>query len=264
MQSERIDIAPGFSISRVVMGLWQVADMERSGKELDPVASASLMNDYVDAGFTTFDMADHYGSAEVIAGTFRKKFAGKSSQLMTKWVPVPGPVSRQLVRDAVQRALTRLQSDRIDLMQFHAWNYADPRWLDCLFYLAELKKEGLISHLGLTNFDTAHLRIVVHTGIPVISNQVSYSLLDQRAAGPMSKFCQEHGIHLLAFGTLAGGFLSEQWYQKAEPLTDKLATWSQMKYKRFIDAAGGWQKFQRLLSTLKSIGDHHQAGVSLG
>ena len=258
---ERIDLAPDLSVSRIVTGLWQIADMERDGKSIDVVAAASALREYLKAGLTSFDMADHYGSAELVAGALKADSANTSLQLLTKWVPTPGPVSRDAVRQAVQRALKRINSEKIDLMQFHAWNYADPRWLDCLFYLAELKKEGLISHLGLTNFDTAHLRIAVHTGIPVISNQVSYSLLDQRAAGPMSKFCQEHGIHLLAFGTLAGGFLSGQWYEKAEPLADKLATWSQMKYKRFIDAAGGWQKFQRLLSTLKSIGDHHQASI---
>ncbi len=77
-----------------------------------------------------------------------------------------------------QRSLERLQAGKIDLMQFHAWNYADPRWLDCLFWLQELKEEGLIGHLGLTNFDTAHLRIALTSGIQIITHQLCYSLLD--------------------------------------------------------------------------------------
>jgi aryl-alcohol dehydrogenase-like predicted oxidoreductase/enamine deaminase RidA (YjgF/YER057c/UK114 family) len=262
MTIERINLAPDLSVSRIVTGLWQIADMERDGKSIDTVAAANALQEYSKAGLTSFDMADHYGSAELVAGALKNTSTNTSLQFLTKWVPEPGPVSRDFVRQAVQRALKRLNSEKIDLMQFHAWNFADPRWLDCLFYLAELKKEGLVSHLGLTNFDTAHLRIVVHSGIPVISNQVSYSLLDQRAAGAMTEFCQKHNIHILAFGTLAGGFLSGKWYQKAEPSGDNLATWSQMKYKRFIDASGGWQKFQKLLSALKHIGDRHQMSIS--
>ena len=79
-------------------------------------------------------------------------------------------------------ALTRLRADTIDLLQFHAWNYADPSWLETLFDLQDLKRAGLIRHLGLTNVDAAHLHMVLATGIEVITNQVSYSLLDQRAA----------------------------------------------------------------------------------
>lgn len=262
MTTERFTLAPGLSISRVVTGLWQVADMERDGRALDPHAAAREMIAYAKAGLTTFDMADHYGSAEIIAGVFQKDYAPVPVQLLTKWVPSPGPVTRPDVREAVTRALTRLQSQRVDLMQFHAWNYADPRWLDCLFYLDELRKEGLIGHLGLTNFDTAHLRVVSATGIPVVSNQVCYSLLDQRASAAMTAFCRDNGIHLLAFGTLAGGFLSDKWLNKPEPRDEELRTWSQMKYKRFIDVAGGWKPFQQLLQVLHEIAAQHKSSIA--
>ncbi|SVB38038.1 uncharacterized protein METZ01_LOCUS190892, partial [marine metagenome] len=48
---ERIELAPDFTISRVLTGLWQIADMERDGSTLDPVASATAMGRYVEAGF---------------------------------------------------------------------------------------------------------------------------------------------------------------------------------------------------------------------
>lgn len=263
MKPEHIKLSEHLIISRVLTGLWQIADMERDGNKLDLDAAARSMAAYGDQGFTTFDMADHYGSAELIAGIYRKKYAGKHAvQLLTKWVPTPGAVTKEDVRKAVQRALDRLQADRIDLMQFHAWNYADPRWLDCLFWLHELSKEGLIQCLGLTNFDTAHLRIVKASGIPVVSNQICYSLLDQRAAGEMASYCQKNHIKILAFGTLAGGFLSERWLGKPEPGPDDLKTWSLMKYKRFIDQAGGWEKFQSLLRTLKSAADRNEVSIS--
>lgn len=258
----RCELAPGFSISRVLTGLWQIADMERDGRTVDLEAAAAAMVPYVEAGFTTFDMADHYGSAEEVAGRFLRRYgAGYNVQMLTKWVPKPGPVRREEVRAAVQRSLDRLQMDRLDLLQFHTWNYADPSWLDCLFWLQELKEEGLIRHLGLTNFDTAHLRVVLHSGIEVVSNQVSFSLLDPRARNGLIPLCLEHGIQLLAYGTVAGGFLTERWLGRPEPDWDTLETWSQMKYRRFIDAAGGWEPFQRLLRAVDEVARRH--GVSM-
>ena len=260
--SKTIQLAPGLTISRALIGLWQIADMERDGKKVDPIPAAQAMKSYVDAGFHTFDMADHYGSAEEISGVFRKTYGQDLAQHFTKWVPSPGNLSKAQVREAVQTALSRMQTERIDLMQFHAWQYAHPSWLDALFWLQELKEEGLIGHLGLTNFDSAHLNMVLHSGIEVVSNQVCYSLLDQRAAGEMTELCQRHGVKLLAFGTLAGGFLSEKWLGKPEPQLNDALTWSQMKYKRYIDTAGGWEKFQNLLRVLQPIAQGHEVSIS--
>jgi aryl-alcohol dehydrogenase-like predicted oxidoreductase/enamine deaminase RidA (YjgF/YER057c/UK114 family) len=257
------ELAPDLKISRVLTGLWQIADLERDGSTLDPVATAKFMAPYVDAGFTTFDMADHYGSAEVIAGQFRNhEVGGPLTQMLTKWVPEPGPVTFKAVREAVQRSLDRMQTERLDMLQYHAWNYCDPAWLDSLFCLQELKSEGLIGHLGLTNFDAAHLRVALASGIEILTNQVSFSLIDQRAAADMTVVCQKYGVHLLAFGTVAGGFLSEKWLGKAEPSAEQLATWSHMKYKRFIDVAGGWEKFQALLTVLDAVARKHAVTIS--
>ena len=260
--SKYTELAPGLTICRALTGLWQIADLERDGNKVNPHEAAQSMKAYVDAGFTTFDMADHYGSAEEITGVFQQTYGGDTAQFFTKWVPSPDSITKDQVRKAVEIALTRMQTDRIDLMQFHAWQYAHPSWVDCLFWLQELKKEGLIKHLGLTNFDTAHLSIVVNSGIEVVSNQVCYSLLDQRAAGELTALCLKHGVKLLAFGTVAGGFLSEKWLGKPEPVLNESLTWSQMKYKRFIDAAGGWDQFQDLLQSLDSIAKKYQVGIA--
>jgi aryl-alcohol dehydrogenase-like predicted oxidoreductase/enamine deaminase RidA (YjgF/YER057c/UK114 family) len=259
---QTVELAPGLKISRTLIGLWQIADLERDGKKINWEEAAAAMKNYCDAGLTTFDMADHYGSAEDIAGIFRTTYANGKSQLLTKWVPSPGSVKKEMVRKAVERSLTRMQSHQIDLMQFHAWNYADPTWLDCLYWLQELKEEGLIKALGLTNFDTAHLRIVLNSGIRVVSNQVCYSLLDQRASHAMTELCLAHSVNLLAFGTVAGGFLTEKWFNKSEPPQDHSLTWSQMKYKRFIDAAGGWNKFQHLLTVLNQVAKKHNTSIA--
>ncbi|MFZ9899386.1 MAG: aldo/keto reductase, partial [Gemmatimonadaceae bacterium] len=196
-------IGPDLSIARILTGLWQMADQERDGRPFDLERAADAMAPYVAAGFTTFDMADHYGSSEEVVGRFRTRSGAPATQLLTKWVPEPGPLTRDAVRAAVDRARQRMRVERIDLLQFHAWSYAHPAWLDALFHLDECRREGLIGHLGLTNTDTAHLRLVVESGIPIATNQVCYSLLDQRAAGEMAAYCARQGITLLAFGTLA-------------------------------------------------------------
>jgi enamine deaminase RidA (YjgF/YER057c/UK114 family) len=75
----------------------------------------------------------------------------------------------------------------------------------------------------------------------------------------MTDFCLEHGIKLLAFGTLGGGFLSERWLNAEPPVVDD---WSKMKYQRYIDAAGGWAVFQGLLRTLSKVAERHAVSIA--
>lgn len=258
---DRATLAPGLEVSRIITGLWQVADQERDGRTLDLDAAARAMHAYVDAGFTTFDMADHYGSAEEIVGRFRAS-GGRGIEALTKWVPEPGPVTAADVRAAVDRARRRLGVARVDLLQFHAWHYANPSWLDALWYLDRLREEGAIGAIGLTNVDTAHLHLVRASGIPVVSDQVCCSLVDRRAAAQLGPYAQSQGMHVLAFGTLAGGFLSDRWLGQPEPEWDALQTWSQMKYGRFIRVAGGWARFQALLQACRRVADRHDANIA--
>lgn len=257
------ELAQDLKVSKIITGLWQIADMEKDGQVLDPHETARHLEPYADAGLNSFDMADHYGSSEIIAGAFKNSL-GKDNeiQLFTKWVPEPGKISREDTRKAVEKALNRMDQKQLDLMQFHAWHYPDPSWLDGLFYLDELRKEGLIKHIGVTNFDAAHLRIALASGIPIVSNQVCYSLLDQRASRGLTDLSDEFGVKLFAFGTLAGGFLTDKWLGKKEPLPEDLTTWSQMKYKRFIDVAGGWEPYQELLKTIQKVAEKHQASIA--
>ena len=266
---ERIELAPGLTVSRIVTGLWQVADIERDGKTLDPEHAAANISAYAAAGFDTFDMADHYGSAEVIAGRFNRMVAegrfmaraGTRPAEFTKWCPSPGPMTADVVRAAVDLARVRMQTECIDLLQFHWWAFQHPGWLDAMHELARLKDEGLIRHLGTTNFDTDHLYVLAREGIPIATNQVCYSLLDRRAGEEMAAFCAAEGISLLAYGTLAGGLLTEKWLGRPEPAEGALTQWSAMKYKRFVDAIGGWEVLQAILRAISEVATRH--GVSM-
>jgi aryl-alcohol dehydrogenase-like predicted oxidoreductase len=227
------------------------------------------MFDYLDTGFTTWDLADHYGPAEDFIGEFRRQLAAARGQealagiqAFTKWVPRPGRMTRRIVEDNIARSLRRMDVETLDLLQFHWWEYDDPGYLDALAFLAQLRDEGKIRHLALTNFDTAHLQTITDHGIRVVSNQVQYSLIDPRPEVRMVPFCQEHGIGLLTYGTVCGGLLSEKYLNQPEPGYRVLNTASLQKYKQMIDAWGGWGLFQELLRVLKQVTEKHDVSIA--
>jgi aryl-alcohol dehydrogenase-like predicted oxidoreductase/enamine deaminase RidA (YjgF/YER057c/UK114 family) len=256
---DRLKLSDRLEISRALTGLWQVADIEKDGATIDPDTGADWLVAYADQGFDTFDMADHYGSSEIIAGRLLSRGGAPRPLAFTKWCPAPGPMTADVVRAGVEERLQRLQVDRIDLLQFHWWTFEHPEWLDALHELARLRKEGLIAELGVTNFDAAHLNLALSDGVPILTNQVSFSLIDRRAAGDLAAVCERHGAWLLGYGTLNGGFLSDKWLGKPEP--EDITDWSKMKYHRFIQTAGGWEAFQGVLRAAAGVARKH--GVSM-
>jgi aryl-alcohol dehydrogenase-like predicted oxidoreductase len=226
------------------------------------------MFSYLDAGFTTWDLADHYGPAEDFIGEFRRQLVAQRGidalnnlQAFTKWVPRPGKMTKEIVEKNIAISLRRMDVDSLDLLQFHWWDYRDKNYLDALYFLGELQQEGKIKHLALTNFDTEHLKIILSAGIKIVSNQVQFSLIDRRPLAKMAQFCQEHNIYLLAYGTLAGGLLGAKYLGHPEPNAMSLNTASLRKYKNMINAWGNWQLFQELLTVLKAIADSYHVTI---
>lgn len=264
--SSRLQLTPDLDICRILNGMWQVSGTHGP---IDPTRAIEEMFSYHGAGFTTWDLADHYGPAEDFIGTFRRRFADRYGverlseiQAFTKWVPHPGRMTRRVVEDAVAVSLSRMGVDCLDLLQFHWWDYRDQSYLDALRHLADLQHEGKIRHVALTNFDTERLRIIADHGIRIVANQVQYSLVDRRPEIRMIEFCRDHGITLLTYGTLLGGLLSEKYLGRPEPPRSELDTASLRKYKNMVDAWGGWSLFQELLTVLKSIADKHHASIA--
>ena len=265
-QSSRFPFTADFSICRILNGMWQVSGAHGA---IDPVRAVEAMFAYHDAGFATWDLADHYGPAEDFIGAFRREFAARHGagrlaeiQAFTKWVPHPGAMTRRVVEDAVGVSLRRMGTECLDLLQFHWWDYGDARYLDALRHLGDLQQAGKIRHLALTNFDTARLATIAGHGIQVVSNQVQYSLVDRRPETRMTAWCAEHGVSLLAYGTLLGGLLSEKYLGRPEPGRGQLTTASLQKYKQMIDAWGGWSLVQELLAALKPIAARHGVGIA--
>jgi aryl-alcohol dehydrogenase-like predicted oxidoreductase len=265
-RSSRFQFNADLTICRILNGMWQVSGAHGA---ISPVRAVDEMFAYHDGGFTTWDLADHYGPAEDFIGNFRRLFAARHGagrlseiQAFTKWVPRPGRMTRRLVEEAVGVSLSRMGVECLDLLQFHWWDYSDESYLEALDHLADLRKEGKIRHLALTNFDTERLRIIADHGVPIVSNQVQYSLVDRRPEVRMASFCGEHGMTLLAYGTLLGGLLSEKYLGRPEPPRAELNTASLQKYKHMIDAWGGWALFQQLLAVLKQVADKHRGSIA--
>jgi aryl-alcohol dehydrogenase-like predicted oxidoreductase len=263
---ERFALAPDLMVCRVVNGMWQVSG---GHGRIDRENALASMAAHVDAGFTSWDLADHYGPAEDLVGEFRRRYAAERGepalsglQFCTKWVPRPGPMPRAVIEAAISISRRRMASETLDLLQFHWWDYADSRYLDALGQLADLRDAGAIRHLALTNFDTERLAGILDRGIRIVSNQVQYSLIDRRPEVQLGPFCRGTGVRLLAYGTVCGGLLSERYLGQPEPRGSALNTASLQKYKRMVDAWGGWRLFQELLAALNEVATRHAVGIS--
>jgi aryl-alcohol dehydrogenase-like predicted oxidoreductase len=265
---ERFRLAPQYSISRVIKGGWQLAGGHGSIEREQALAD---MRQYVEAGITTFDCADIYTGVEELIGEFlrRHQRAMRDGQLPdvqvhTKYVPdldtLP-TLSRRDVEAVVDRSLQRLGVERLDLVQFHWWDYDIPGYVEAAWHLEALRKAGKVRHIAVTNFDVPHLEEILEAGVPVVSNQVQYSVLDRRPERGMVDLCERHGISLLCYGTMAGGFLSDRYVGVLEP-APPFENRSLTKYKLIIDDFGGWPLFQQLLTTLKGIARKHRVSLA--
>ena len=155
----------------------------------------------------------------------------------------------------------RLGLERLDLVQFHWWDYDVPGYVEAALELSRLRDKGKIANIGVTNFDVAHLTAILDAGVPVVSMQAQYSLLDERPRNGMIDLCRNRDIAVICYGTVAGGFLSERWLGRREPGGD-LTNRSLIKYKLIIDDFGGWDLFPHLLLALGRIAVKHRCDIA--
>jgi aryl-alcohol dehydrogenase-like predicted oxidoreductase len=264
----RIELRPGYEISRVIRGGWQLAGGHGA---IDRQTAIDDLAAFYSSGITTLDCADIYTGVEELIGDFRARYlkskgteALSALKVHTKFVPdldILPVISKTHVRRVIEQSLRRLRMERLDLVQFHWWDYGVPGCVETALWLKELQQEGKIDLIGGTNFDTPHTLALLEAGIPLVSMQVQYSLLDARPERRLVKACRENDVHLLCYGSVAGGFLSDRWLGQPEP-TPPFENRSLTKYKLIIDDFGGWALFQKLLRTLRSIADRHAVDIS--
>ena len=261
-------LCPGYQTSRVIRGGWQLAG---GHGPVDGTEAVEDMIAFAEAGITSFDCADIYTGVEELIGAFRSEYLRRQGaealariKVHTKLVPdleALAVVDRAHVRRIVETSLTRLRMERLDLVQFHWWDYAVPRYLEAVGWLDEMRREGKVAQIGGTNFDTAHTLEIIRSGVPLLSMQVQYSLIDARPERLLAKAATENGMWLFCYGSVAGGFLGDRWLGQPEPL-HPLENRSLTKYKLIIDDFGGWELFQTLLASLRHIADRHGTDIA--
>lgn len=263
---DRYELAPGYEISRLVHGGWQFSAGHRlSGSEMDDALDVLVAS--ADLGVTTFDCADIYTGVEELYGRFLRRWRTTSGaapiQIHTKFVPDDADlalVDRRYVERIVDRSLSRLGVERLDLVQFYWWRDEVPGMEETAGWLCDLRDEGKIRHVAATNLDAERLRRLKAAGIEIVSDQVQYSLLDRRPEHRLVEHCRTAETSLIVFGALAGGFLTDRWAGRDAP--DRPATRSLVKYGLIIEEFGGWAAYQRLLETVRALADEKGAEAS--
>lgn len=266
----KVDLVPGYQISPIIKGGWQLSAGHSLDRTIEDAAAVADTVAFVEAGISTLDFGDIYVGVEELIGRALKELQSRHGQsarnmvqLHTKYVPNEKSLSTYDPRDVsaiVNRSLGRLGVDQVDLVQFHWWNYEANHYLDAMRELFALKDEGKIRHIGITNFDTAKTKEFTDAGFKPASTQVQYSLLDRRVELSLGEYCIDNGIGIIAFGTVAGGFISERFLGTSEP--NEFATRSNVKYKLIIEDFGGWELFQELLRVLNQIAKNHQSDIA--
>ena len=274
MTVERIQVRPDFDLCRMPKGNWQIAD-DHSDRKFSEQAINNDLAMYVDAGIDTFVCGDIYAGVEERLGKFRKFYrqlrgddAANKIKVLTTYVPyfldenALKNHSKADVEKTINRSLSRLRQERLDLVQMHWWNYDIPGAVEMAVWLKELQQEGKIHHIGATNFDVPHMRQFFEAGVDVVAHTLQYSLLDSRPLNGMVDLCRDNDCYLLCYGVLGGGLISEKWLGIPDPGGPYLENVSLDKYYRIIQDMGGWGLFQEILQVLQSIANKHQVSIA--
>lgn len=259
---ERFELAPAYLIARLINGCWQLTP-DHGGGPGSEKQTHRIFAELVEHGFTTFDCADIYIGVEETLGKFRRSLSNPNSiQIHTKYAANRDTLYKLTDKEidaAVDRSLQRLGVEQLDLLQFHWWNYNVPGLANMVERLLRAQQAGKIRLLGVTNFDTAHVRDILDANAEIVSLQSQYSLLDRRPEKQMTALSAKTGVTLLPYGVLAGGFLTEKYLGAAAPADMNR---SLQKYRLIIDEIGGWDALQMLLKLLADIARKHQTSIS--
>jgi aryl-alcohol dehydrogenase-like predicted oxidoreductase len=197
------------------------------GGRIDEQGTKAVVEAALDAGITLFDTADSYGGGGGSETFLGRIFAGRRDQvvLATKFGHDLGGGetargSRTYIRKAIEGSLSRLQTDRIDLYQYHRPDGVTPIE-ETLGALDELVKEGKVRAIGSSNFTASMIEearaVAEAAGLtPFVSEQSQYSWLRRDAEGELLPACERLGIGFIPYFPLASGLLTGK-YRRGEP-----------------------------------------------
>jgi aryl-alcohol dehydrogenase-like predicted oxidoreductase len=206
----------GLEISRVGLGAWAIGGggYDWGWGSQDDEDSVAAIHHAVGLGVNWIDTAAQYGfghSEEVVG----RALAGLDEEpfVFTKGGQPEGPgrtTLQTLRRDSLRRelegSLARLGLDAVDLYQIH-WPIPDEEIEEGWAALAELKREGLVRHIGVSNFSVEQLRRAQEIA-PVETLQPPYSLIDRDAEGEILPFAEREGIGVIVYSPMGSGLLT--------------------------------------------------------
>ncbi|HXO25427.1 MAG TPA: aldo/keto reductase [Streptosporangiaceae bacterium] len=215
---------PGFTVARIALGCGNFGGVgsapELFGQGLTEDQAFELMDAAWASGIEHFDTADAYGggrSEQAIGRWIRSR--GVRPRLTTKtFNPMQADADHRLAPDRVARqlrsSLDRLGVDRVDLYLAHDYDPAVPL-AETLGAFDAAQAEELIGAYGVSNFSARQLAAALATGAPQ-AVQNSYSLLTRQDEQEVLPLCAARGVAYLAFGPLAGGWLTGK-YRRGAP-----------------------------------------------
>jgi aryl-alcohol dehydrogenase-like predicted oxidoreductase len=195
----------GLSVSVVCQGCWSIATKDFFWDGQDRADSLAAVRAGLDAGVNFFDTAPAYGDgeAEEILGS---ALGPRRPQVVVATKVAPADLEPARLRQSCENSLRALRTDYIDLYQVHWTNHALP-WEPTYRTLEELRREGKVRTLGVSNFGPSCLQMAIDGG-RVESNQVPYSLLWRAAEYEIQPLCVAHAISILCYSPLDQGLLT--------------------------------------------------------
>jgi aryl-alcohol dehydrogenase-like predicted oxidoreductase len=207
--------ATGMLISRVGFGAWAIGGTGwwHAWGAQDDEESIAAIRHAVELGVNWVDTAPIYGlghSEEVVGralqGLDERPYVFTKASLYEKDGAVAHSLKRDSIRREVEASLSRLKLDAIDVYQIH-WPDPDEDVEEAWTTFAELKSEGLVRHIGVSNFDVAQLRRAQAIA-PVETLQPPYSLLERAIEDEILPFAAQEGIGVVTYSPMASGLLS--------------------------------------------------------
>ncbi len=206
------------------------------GSQIEEEAALSCVKASLDAGITTFDTADAYaiGRAESVLGRALKGVRRDSIEIFTKvyWPTGPNPnnrgLSRKHIMESLHASLDRLQTDHVDLLQAHRYDYATPLE-ETLRAFDDLVRQGKVHYIGVSEWTAEQIAEAVQMADEmgfdrIVSNQPQYSLLWRVIEAEVVPLCQEEGVSQIVWSPLAQGVLTGKYLPGAAPLENSRAT----------------------------------------
>ena len=193
------------------------------GSQIEEDAAAACVKAALDVGITTFDTADVYaiGAAESVLGRALKHVRRESVEIFTKvyWPTGPNPndrgLSRKHIIESLHASLTRLQTDHVDLLQAHRYDYATPLE-ETLKAFDDLVRQGKVHYIGVSEWTADQiadaLRLADEMGFDrIISNQPQYSLIWRVIEAEVVPLSQKEGVGQIVWSPLAQGILTGKY-----------------------------------------------------